>query len=400
MKRVFIVSMGLVLMFATGCAALRPTVPAAQPTIAPTPTAAASELPSTALVNGVLIDGTGAEPVRDAVVLVRAGRIAAVGKRDQVRIPSNAQVIDVQGATILPGIINAHVHDAYNATNLEAWVRAGVTTVRDMSPQMSASAATSIYATRAEKFAQPKYARIVGATPILTAPNGYGRLGVTDADDARKQVNAYLDLGADFVKIAFEDNLQGRTFPLLPLEHAQAIVAAAHARHVPVSVHVSRPKHVELAVQAGVDDLAHMTMDTPSDELLARVVAQNIYWEPTLELWHGVGWGAPADANLRRFVAAGGKIALGTDFAGYTIQFDLGMPIHEMEFMQGAGMTPMQIIAAATKNAAHVCNRNDTLGTLEVGKIADVLVVDGDPLGDLHALLNVRLVLHDGIIVD
>lgn len=392
MKRLIVVIAALVVLFVGGWFTWRAIGRVEMPT--------ESETPSLAFVNGTLIDGTGAAPVRDAVVVVRGGHIAAVGKRDQIKIPPSAQIVDVQGATILPGIINAHVHDAYNGTYLEAWARAGVTTVRDMSPQMSASAALSIYATRTEKFGQTQYARIIGATPMITAPGGYGRLGVTDVDDARQQVNTYLDRGADIVKISFENNLPtGYIYPMLPLDRAQAIVAAAHARHVPVSVHISRPVGLELAVQAGVDDLAHMTMDNPSDELLARVVAQNIYWVPTLELWHGVGWGAPADANLRRFVAAGGKVALGTDFAGYTIKFDLGMPIHEMEFMQGAGMTPMQIIVAATKNAAHVCNRDNTLGTLEVGKIADVLVVDGDPLADLHALLNVHLVLHDGVII-
>ncbi len=398
MQRLIILTLGIVVVFAIAWTAWQMfgiAAPPAEPTELPE-----SSEPSLALVNGVLIDGTGAPPVRDAVLLVSAGRIAAVGQRDHVKLPAKTQILDVHGGTILPGIINAHVHNAYSAANLEAWARAGVTTVRDESPQMSASAARSIYAARSDQFASTRYARVVGATPMLTAPGGYGRLGIADVDDARTQVNTFLDLGADLIKISFEDNLPtGNLYPMLPLDRAQAIVAAAHARRVPVSVHVSRPKHVELAVQAGVDDIAHMTMDTPSDDLLARVVAQDIYWVPTLELWHGVGWGAPADRNLGRFVAAGGKVALGTDFAGYTIQFDLGMPIHEMEFMQGAGMTPMQIIVAATRNAAHVCNRADTLGTLEVGKIADVLAVDGDPLADLHALLNVRLVLHDGSIV-
>jgi imidazolonepropionase-like amidohydrolase len=92
-------------------------------------------------------------------------------------------------------------------------------------------------------------------------------------------------------------------------------------------------------------------------------------------------------------------VALGTDYAGYYGTFELGMPMHEMEWMQQAGMTPMQIIAAGTHNAAHVCGLADLLGTLEVGKIADILVVEGDPLKDIHALLDQLWVIHNGVII-
>jgi imidazolonepropionase-like amidohydrolase len=94
---------------------------------------------------------------------------------------------------------------------------------------------------------------------------------------------------------------------------------------------------------------------------------------------------------------AGGKVALGDDSGNPGIE--LGMPIRDMELMAEAGMTPMQIIVAGTKHGAHVCNLEEDLGTLEVGKIADVLVVDGDPLKDIHALLDVWLVVKDGVLV-
>ena len=88
---------------------------------------------------------------------------------------------------------------------------------------------------------------------------------------------------------------------------------------------------------------------------------------------------------------------MGTDYAGApNVDFDLGMPIHEIEWMQEAGMTPMQIIVAATKNGARSCNMENELGTLEAGKLADVLVVDGDPLADIHALTSTHLILREG----
>jgi imidazolonepropionase-like amidohydrolase len=130
-------------------------------------------------------------------------------------------------------------------------------------------------------------------------------------------------------------------------------------------------------------------------------VNQGVYWVPTLELWHGVGHGLGDVAinNLHRFVKAGGLVALGTDFDGYNCPFDLGMPIREIRWMKQAGMTPMQIIVAATKNAARVCNLRDSIGTLEKGKIADLLIVKGNPLENLEALLNPRMVIHGGQII-
>ena len=96
--------------------------------------------------------------------------------------------------------------------------------------------------------------------------------------------------------------------------------------------------------------------------------------------------------NLRRFVNAGGKVALGSDYEGYSCDWDLGMPMTEIRLMAGAGMTPMQIIVAATRHGAHVCNLERQLGTLEVGKIADLFLIEGDPLADLENLQRVRLV--------
>ena len=141
------------------------------------------------------------------------------------------------------------------------------------------------------------------------------------------------------------------------------------------------------------------------DSLIAATVAAGIVWVPTLELWDGVAdlhnlnWDVIAKNNLARFVQAGGRVALGTDYDGYTTPFELGMPIREMLLMHEAGMTPMQIIMSATMYAAQVCDRGQDLGTLEEGKIADLLAVSGNPLDDLRHLLNVRMVLHNGAII-
>jgi imidazolonepropionase-like amidohydrolase len=356
-----------------------------------------------ALVNGTLIDGTSADPLPDTVVVIQKGRIIAVGSHVEVDVPVDAKIIDVRGATILPGFINAHVHMGYNEQNLEAWAQAGVTTVRDLG-------GPSLFSFRDLVLKDSQYARLVAAGPIVTVPDGYpivpfgstNVLTVTSPEDTRQKVSRLLDDDADFIKIALEGGrIFGRNIPMLSPEESAVIVEVAHERETLVSAHVTVSRDLARALDAGVDDIAHMVTDNLPDELAERMVQDDVYWVPTIELWKGVGhgFGEKAVENLRRFVNAGGKVALGTDYAGYYTEFDLGMPIREIEWMQKADMTPMQIIVAGTKNAAHVCNLDHELGTLEVGKIADVLVVDGDPLDDIHALTNVRMVLHNGAVI-
>jgi imidazolonepropionase-like amidohydrolase len=168
-----------------------------------------------------------------------------------------------------------------------------------------------------------------------------------------------------------------------------------------VSAHVSRARHLALAIDGGVDDAAHMIVDNLPDQLIEKMVQRNIFWVPTLELWSGVSkmynlnWDIQAIHNLNRFVAAGGQVAIGTDYAGHGCEFDLGMPLREMKLMQTAGMTAMQIILAGTRNAAQVCGLQKH-GTLEAGQVADVVVVDGDPLNELDSLKRTCIVIHNG----
>ena len=159
------------------------------------------------------------------------------------------------------------------------------------------------------------------------------------------------------------------------------------------------------ALDAGVDEIAHMVVDGLSEDLILRMVETGTRWIPTIELWQGVSrnysaaanYGIWAIKNLALFVEAGGEVALGTDYAGASnVDFDRGMPIHEIGWMHEAGMTPTQIIVAATLNGARSCDMESELGTLEAGKLADVLVVDGNPLVDIQALTKVHMVLRDG----
>ena len=344
------------------------------------------------VLTGTLIDGTGADPVPDAALVIRDKRIVAAGPRSEVAIPPDAQHIDLQQATLLPGFINAHVHNAYVAQNLKTWAQAGVTTVRDL----GAPVVRPHFVTRDRLRADPRNARLIAAGPLVTVPggypiagNGFPSLTVTSPEDARQKINQLLDDGADVIKMVLESDAG----PILSPEEAAAIVETAHQRDIPVTVHVTRLSDLQRALDAGVDDIAHIVIDRVPEEVIRHMVEADVYWVPTLEALRSRG----AD-NLRRFVEAGGKVVLGND-AGYLRGLEIGMPMREIEQMSRAGMTPMQIIVAATRNAAHVCNREGALGTLQVGKIADVLVVNGDPLQDLRALQDVRLVIHEGVII-
>jgi imidazolonepropionase-like amidohydrolase len=355
------------------------------------------------LTGGALIDGTGADPLPDAVVVVRGDRIVEVGRAGDVEFPPSATVIDVSGATIVPGVINAHVHSGFREGNLEAWAHGGVTTVRYLG-------GSAQYALVDQLGLNPSLARVVASGPFVTVPNGYPivpwgsttAVPVVGPEQARSAVNQLIDQGADVIKIAIESGGDfGRSIPTLSLQEASAVVEAAHARGIPVCAHVTTSPDLPRALDAGVDDIAHMVVDYPSSELLARAVRLGVVWVPTLELWYVVGYNHEprAVANLRRFLAAGGTVALGTDFDGYDAPFQLGMPMIEMELMQQAGMSPMEIIVSATRNGALVSNRLGDLGTVEVAKLADLVVVGGDPLQDIHAMADVRLVMHSGVVI-
>lgn len=343
---------------------------------------------------GRLIDGTGAEPVKNAVVIIQDGRIIGVGTRQEIEIPPDAIIIELGDATILPGFINAHVHNAYSAVLLEKWAQAGVTTVRDLGARYP----FLFFPTRDRNNRNPNFATVISAGPLITVPGGYPIAGnnfpsltVTSPDHACREVTELIQEGADVIKIVIES---GAGYPTLSLATATAIVETAHQFNVPVTVHITTLDDLKVALAAGVDDIAHIVPSpVVSPDVLEQMIAEDVYWVPTLEPFGGHGEG-----NLGRFVAVGGKVALGND-SGLLPGIEIGMPMREIEMMADAGMSPMQIIVAATQNAAHVCNRGESLGTIEAGKTADILVVNGDPLDNLQALKDVRLVIHHGVII-
>lgn len=354
-----------------------------------------TSFPDLLLINGTIIDGTGAAPITNAAILIRNGCIQSIGT--EYVIDPATQTIDVEGRTILPGFFNTHVHRAFKADVLRAWAQEGVTTVRDL----GASLRMDQFAKRDRLMQYNRHARLITVGPMISTVGGYGTLKVTSPEHARQEILALARAGADLIKIGIEDHLKFRRHKLISLEEIRAITEAAHSCNLRVSAHVTRARHLALAIEGGVDDVAHMIVDDLPGPLIERMIERNMFWVPTLELWSGVSpmynlnWDIQAIENLRRFVKAGGQVAIGTDYAGHGCEFELGMPLKEMKLMQQAGMTPMQIILAGTRNAAQVCGLSSH-GTLEPGRVADVLVVDGNPLEDLASLKRTYLVIHNG----
>ena len=358
------------------------------------------------LKNGRLLDGTMNPPLENAVIIVEEDRIKSVGTGDDVVIPDESKVIDLKGATILPGFINAHVHRGYNEQNLKNWAKNGVTTVRDLGAVYN----QALFENRNNLNKVEANARLVSSGPMVTADNGYPdaifnsptAYFIHSVDDVDPKITELINAGCDLIKIAIESGACfNQTIPMLSDEMIREIVNLSHQHQKKVSAHILVAADLEKAVQENVDDIAHMSSDWVSDALINEMVIKNIYWVPTLELWKCANseLANKAISNLRRFVSAGGNVALGTDFQGYNCEFDRGMPMTEIMAMYEAGMSARQIICAATMNAAVVCDLDKELGSLEPGKIADIIVVNGDPLENLNVLDQAELVIHNGKII-
>jgi imidazolonepropionase-like amidohydrolase len=350
------------------------------------------------LTNGILFNGVSLLPASNGMVAIEDGKIIYAGPRKS--FSSSAKVYDVQGGSILPGVINSHVHNAYSITRLTTWAYNGVTTVRDEGI-LSTRPLEELIELRNNAAENPNLARLVSAGYIMTVPNGYGQMYVATVEEARDKVLEQLNKGVDLIKISQEDGYAGKSgLPKLSNEQMSAIINAAHGRGKLVSGHATQALYWDVLANAAVDDIAHICWDAVSSSTISKMIKKNIYLVPTFTVFRNYNSNMPACIdNLRMVVQNGGKIALGNDFGGGPGNFEDGIPMYEIECMSSAGMMPMQIITAATLNGAHVCGLEDKLGSLEEGKIADVIVLKDNPLKDLNAFKTLKMVIHSGVII-
>jgi imidazolonepropionase-like amidohydrolase len=391
---------------------------------------------TTAITNATLIDGTGRDPVRGATVVIEDERITTAGAA--VEAPRDAEVIDAGGRTVMPGMIDAHVHLYgrvasiqermltppslslfYGARNAQRTLEAGFTTVRDA----SGSPQGFKMAIERSLIPGPRMRISVGALSQTgghgdqTMPNGAnpggigGRGGaefpetvVDGPDEVRLAVRKLLRAGADFIKLCSTGGVLSPadepTHTQFTPEEIAVMVYEAAAQGKTCMAHAQGTQGIKNAVHAGVESIEHgIYLD---DEVIGEMKEQGTFLVPTLiaPMWvmrhaeTAPGTVLPQSvrktkevlehhrASFGRAAAAGVKIAMGTDNGvGHH-----GSNAWELEQYVACGMSPMEAIVSATKTASECVHMAKDIGTVEPGKLADLLIIDGDPLTDITVL--------------
>ena len=352
----------------------------------------------TAIVGATALVGNDLRPVDDAAIVIRDERVISVGRRRDIPLPERAQVVDGKRLTIAPGFIDAHVHIGF-FDPIEV-LAGGVTQVRDLG-WPPAEIFTLARRSRRADFAGPD---VVAAGQILTPPGGYPTraawappgtgLEVPDRGAAEDAVDAMAAAGACVIKVA----LNPPAGPSFELPVLRSVVEAAHSRGLRVTAHVFGLEELHKALDAGVDELAHMLLSPEPipDATIARMVAHDMVVVPTLAIFSGAGRRIAIE-NLRRFLDAGGWVVYGTDLGNAGPR--PGIDPTEVNAMSEAGMTAREILLAATSAAAHALGWHAT-GALEQGAAADLVAFRGDAPADTRALTRVAAVWRRGRLVE
>ena len=336
----------------------------------------------TVISGGRALVGPGLEPVAEATVIISGEFIVAAGSASDIETPAGAEFVDATGFTLIPGFIDSHVHIGF-AEPIEV-LRGGVTTVRDLAwPPVKiwtmAAESTSV------NYRGPE---ILAAGQMLTVPNGYplraawapentGR-AVRSAAEARGAVDEQADSGACIIKVA----LNSMTGPTLDAATLEAIVEAAHARGLRVTGHVHGLSELHKALDAGMDEMAHMLMSPESipAATLRRMVDQSMTVVPTLSCFFA-GDETIAVDNLRAFLDVGGQFVYGTDLGNEGPR--PGIDPREVDALARAGVGATDIVGSATIRAADYLGLTDR-GALGPGLYADVVAVlwalGGEPM--------------------
>lgn len=327
-------------------------------------------------------------------VVVSKRRITAVGRR--VRVPAGAQVVDGKGKTLLPGLIDAHVHLAAPG-DLKQALAFGVATELDMFTLQAMAAAL-----RAEQTAGKGLDRadVFSAGTLATAPGGHGtEYGVqiptlASPAEARAFVDARIAEGSDYIKAIYDDGSAfGFKRPTLSRETLAAVVEAAHRRRTLAIVHIATVKDARDAIQAGADGLAHVYAGAPDAGIARQAAARSVFWTPTLTAVMAQAGKSSTEAmfeSVRLMRAAGVKLLAGTDVPNPGTK--QGESLHtELELLVKAGLAPVEALAAATSVPAAAFGLADR-GRIAAGLRADLVLVKGDPSQDIRGTRNIAAV--------
>ena len=397
---------------------------------------------ATAFVGGRVIDGTG-RVIDNGVVVINGGKITAVGPAS-MPVPAGATRVELKGKTILPGLVNAHGHVAattglrtdqtsYTRDNLLRQLRTyamyGVTTVFSLGDDQAAG-----FELRNENSAVTDRARLFVAGPVINGDT---------ADAAREMTNKVADMKPDLLKIRVDDNLG--TSRKMPEAAWRAAIETAHARKLPIAVHIYWLADAKATLLAGADMIAHSVRDVPvDDQFINALKSRDVCYSPTFtrelstfiydttpswvddpfflkgaekgvaeqlkdpkrqeQIKNSGAWKSGqqykaslevAKRNLKTLADRGVRIAFGTD-TGPPGRFQGFFEHLELEMMVDAGLTPMQAIVSATGDAARCHHKAGEVGTLAAGGAADLLILNANPLDNIRNTRNIDAIWING----
>ncbi|MFL6304273.1 MAG: amidohydrolase family protein [Candidatus Sulfotelmatobacter sp.] len=407
--------------------------------------AALAQMPGKAIALrcGSLFDGRGDSLRKNVVVVIEGEKIKEISSN----APIGAELIDLSHETCLPGLIDTHTHillqgditaadydeqllkQSPEYRTIVATVNArraldyGFTSIRDLETEGAGYADADVkkainsgvipgprmqVATRALDVtgAYP----LLGYAPDVTVPHG---VQVVDgADAARQAVREQISHGADWIKVYSDRSYRVREdgvledIPTFTLDELRAIVEEAHRERHKVASHAMALYGVHNSVDAGVDSIEHGNYI--ADEDLKTMAAHGTFYVPTIFVGEYVAQGRAAagapvwvkmieihEDTFRRAMKAGVKIAFGTDAGGFDWKVN---PAKEFSSMVKFGMTPAQAIRSATSMAAELLGEKESLGTVEAGKLADIVAVPGDPVSDVTVMEKVDFVMKGGAV--
>ena len=382
-----------------------------------------------ALTGATLIDGRGGEPIRNALVIVMNDLIHYAGHAEGTDIPGDAEVVDLKGLTMLPGLIDAHYHNDYSKVMPPLFLSKGITSVRDPGAWMD-------FYDSVRMEGKPIPRLFLTGPHIDMYPPAYpgNSYLVKDPEEGRLAVSLFVSQGATAIKVYFR----------LSIDIIREICEAAHEEGIPVTAHLEITNARD-AINAGLDGIEHITSfgtcllpsrdverykqavmadndarkngryeawnsiemsNNPSvDSLVSFLAEKQTFITPTLAIFEKQSHDSDTVQvngflNMLRFTGlahkGGARIVVGSHT--WVPYADTGFAyFREMELLQDAGMKPMEVIRAATIHNAEFLRIHERVGTIEKGKLADLMLVEGDPLTNINVMRNVKRVMLNGV---
>lgn len=407
-----------------------------------------------------VIDGTGRAPIKNAVIVIEGNRITRVGAKNKIKLPKNAEIIDAAGKFVIPGLADMHIHPGNgfflrgsggssdfkkDFAQILAW---GFTTVLSQSgPGLKDTAELQNFGNRDDSMMP----RFFGVGPAFTVKGGHasslGTLLLETPDEARAKVREMKAAGVYAVKLIYEDNARGNRppIPMMKPEVMQAIIDEAHKQNLKAYVHALSLHHAKEALRSGADGFVHtIVSEAVDDEFIALMKKNRAVYITTHSLFNAfadiAAWmqklkamderqtipkevydrfGSPEGVktyyanfgrfsqeqieiiktNLRKVHDAGILVVAGTDTGVPGVLLGASSQM-ELVLLTEAGLKPVEALQTATINAAKMLGREKEQGTIEAGKLADLVILEADPLADIRNIRRISRVVKSGVVYD